>query len=356
MTPAQLAEDIERRNREAQAVFSVAAGDRTGLNPVVAEALASQQHASGQSPLTQIATQVAQQSVSQPASVGTPVINPNAPDPRVPVQAPDTESQPQSFADLIMQNDAVRLRNKEAFDRREKADKARLTIAAVTDALASLGNLVGTTQGAFSQPQTYQVPFVHEDAERARAEARNTANMLLRNDQSLRVAQMREDSANSASALRQALEEERTRRAQMNNDARVALAQENARLKGELYEKQHGYKTEEQEQKFADQKQIADDRNSTTLQAAGIRAGATKYAADKRAENSVGGYTTETTYQYEQDEYGNWRKVGETKTRGTGNGGGSTTTTTGSGSGSGKVKFNVGNDDKKKKGKKANLK
>lgn len=242
---------------------------------------------------------------------------------------PDTESQPQSFADLIMQNDAVRLRNKEAFDRREKADKARLTIAAVTDALASLGNLVGTTQGAFSQPQTYQVPFVHEDAERARAEARNTANMLLRNDQSLRVAQMREDSANSAAALRQALEEERTRRAQMNNDARVALAQENARLKGELYEKQHGYRTEEQDQKFADQKQIADDRNRTTLQAAGVRAGATKYAADKRAENSVGGYTKTETETVSRDEYGNVTGKSKTTTRSP-NGGPSTTTTTGS--------------------------
>lgn len=337
MTPAQLAEDIERRNREAQAVFSVAAGDRTGLNPVVAEALASQQHASGQSPLTQIATQVAQQSVSQPVPAQT--VNPTLPNrpngiiSERPMGVPDTESRPQSFADLIMQNNAVRLRNKEAFDRREKADKARLTIAAVTDALASLGNLVGTTQGAFSQPQTYQVPFVHEDAERARAEARNTANMLLRNDQSLRVAQMREESANSAAALRQALEEERTRRAQMNNEARADLARQNAEAKVNYAGVQQGYKSELEAQKQAGRETLAGINNASrekqTAMRVGVSAANNIRNNERMAANGggrVGGYTTETTIH--RDEYG--QETGRTTTRTPANGGPSTTTTTGS--------------------------
>lgn len=310
MTPAQLAEELERKLAE--------------ITPPPTEELApSTVTASGSRPVV-VTGQVGltQRAASVPSYTEQPAVG-----------VPDTESQPHSFADLIMQNDAVRLRNKEAFDRREKADRARLTIAAVTDALASLGNLVGTTQGAFSQPQTYQVPFVHEDAERARAEARNTANMLLRNDQSLRVAQMREESANSAAALRQALEEERTRRAQMNNDARVALAQENARLKGELYGTQHGYRTEEETQKQQGRMELQDSRNrqsdlnnrrSTATSAANNIRNNERMAAN--GGGRVGGYTTETTIH--RDEYG--QETGRTTTRTPANGGPSTTTTTGS--------------------------
>lgn len=352
MTPQQLAEELERKVVELAPPVSAPADGNVVTAPDAGLARPGQVTVAPpvQGPTGAATAPSGGLAGGLPFVAGQPAA---APAPAQ--QAPEVDTAPSSFADMIMQNDAVRLRNQEAFDRREKADRARLTLASITDALASLGNLVGTTQGSFNQPQTYQVPFVQKDVEDARAEARRYADLLMRNDQSLRLAQAREDAQDSAYALRQALEEERTRRAQLNNDARVALAQENARLKGELYEKQHGYRTEEQDQKFADQKQIADDRNRTTLQAAGVRAGATKYAADKRAENSVGGYTKTETETVSRDEYGNVTEKSKTTTKSP-NGGPSTTTTTGSASGSGKVKFNVGNDEKKKKGKKANLK
>lgn len=217
-------------------------------------------------------------------------------------QAPDVDTAPSSFADMIMQNDAVRLRNQEAFDRREKADRARLTLASITDALASLGNLVGTTQGSFNQPQTYQVPFVHEDAERARAEARNTANMLLRNDQSLRVAQMRKDSANSAAALRQALEEERTRRAQINNEAKADLETQKQEGRMELEKFKQGGRVS-LKQMDIDYKQNKDEMQAA-LDQQGIRISAGRLAEmvrhnqtiekirEKGGGGGVGGYET----------------------------------------------------------------
>lgn len=403
MTPAQLAEDIERRNREAQAVFRIANGE-TGMNPIVSEALRGAVEtlpspvaapASGNvvsAPSEKIDTtprrersEPLAEPVSAPGGLGT-VTNPSpaglargtapthvAPIPEpaatpagatIPLsgglagglpfvagqpeakpsapaqQAPEVETPSSSFYDMLMRNDAVRQNNKEAWDRREKADRARLAIASVTDALASLGNLVGTTQGAFNQPQTYQVPFVQQDVEAARAEARRYADLLERNDQSLRLAQAREDAANSAYALRQALEEERTRRAQLNNEARAALSAQNASQKADLYGVQHGYRTEEETQKQEGRMAVQESRNKQSdtnnrRTTATSRENTKDRIAAQQANGGggkVGGYTTETTIH--RDEYG--QETGRTTTRTPANGGPSTTTTSGSTSGSGK--------------------
>ena len=248
-------------------------------------------------------------------------------------QAPDVDTAPSSFADMIMQNDAVRLRNQEAFDRRERADRARLTLASITDALASLGNLVGTTQGSFNQPQTYQVPFVQKDVEDARAEARRYADLLMRTDQTLRLAQAREDAQDSAYALRQALEEERTRRAQLNNEARADLARQNAEAKVNYAGVQQGYRSELEAQRQAGRETLAGINNASREKQTAMRVGVS--AANNIRNNErmsatggrggVGGYTTETTIH--RDEYG--QETGRTTTRTPANGGPSTTTTTG---------------------------
>lgn len=298
MTPKQLAEDLERRSLEAGGVFA--------------------------EPALELAPTTDTEEGAAPVNITGKATAPS--------QAPEVDVEPSSFYDLIMRNDALRLANKDAFDRREKADKARTRIAAVSDAIASLGNLVGTTAGAFSQPQTYATPFVTEQVMQDRARARQMADYLQRNDQSLRIAQAREDAANGAAALRRELEEERTRRAQMNNEARAALSAQNASQKAGLYGVQHGYKTEEEAQKQEGRMAVQESRNRQSdinnRRSTGVSAANNIRNNERMAANGggrVGGYTTETTIH--RDEYGN--ETGRTTTRTPANGGASTTTTSG---------------------------
>ena len=71
-----------------------------------------------------------------------------------------------------------------------------------------------------------------EQVEADRARARQLADRIQASDQSIRLAKAREDMTNGTYALRQALEEEKTRRAQMNNEARADL--EGQRQEGRL--------------------------------------------------------------------------------------------------------------------------
>lgn len=245
------------------------------------------------------------------AAMAVPVV----PAPRVGAGVGDDVAE--SFYDMLVRNDAYRLANKDAFERNERANAARVRIAAVTDALASLGNLVGTTRGAFSQPQTYQTPFVTEQVDADRARARQLADRLQANEQTIRLTKAREDLATGAYALRQALEEERTRRAMLNNEARAALSAQNA-----------GQKSEQIAQQGAIRKEVAQMNNASAEKRTGITAGTSranaltrdafnrdKLEAQKNGEigssNGVGGYTTTTEYTY--DDLGH--KTGETKRR-----------------------------------------
>ena len=321
MTAAQLAEELENKR---DVIGSVLSEPTFALDPVTVSA---------QAPAPVVLTGKATAPETEPVDMNLRTPQPLAPvQEDAPVQAPDGVDRPESFYDLILQNDAYRLQNKEAFDRREKANKARTTIAAVSDALASLGNLVGTTHGAFSQPQTYSTPFVAEQVAQDRARARQMADYLQRNDQSLRLAQAREEAANGAAALRRELEEERTRRAQMNNLARAALSAQNASQKADLYGVQHGYRSEEEEQKQGNRMELQDSRNKQSdtnnrRTTATSRANTKNRIAAQQANGGggrVGGYTTETTIH--RDEYG--QETGRTTTRTPANGGASTTTTT----------------------------
>ena len=341
MTPQQLVDDLQKR----QALFDIAvsstdAAPVPGLNPVVAEALsngAPSAPAPSPNPVHSVAMGLAPKVAtdsSAPVKAASATPAPSAAKPVAPAPQVDTPAS-NSFYDMLLRNDAYRLQNKEAFERNEKANRARTTIAAVTDALASLGNLVGTTQGAFNQPQTYQTPFVTEQVEADRARARQLADRLLANDQTIRLTQAREDMTNGAYALRQALEEERTRRAQMNNVARSALSAQNASQKSDQIAQQG-----EIRERIVD-KQTASAEKRTGITAGTSRANALtrdafnrdKLEAQKNGEigssNGVGGYTTTTRYDY--DELGH--KTGETKTR-TPAGGPTTTTTTTTQSGS----------------------
>lgn len=249
--------------------------------------------------------------------------------PAIPAPQVDTPSS-NSFYDMLLMNDAYRLQNKEAFERNEKANKARTAIAAVTDALASLGNLVGTTQGAFSQPQTYQTPFVTEQVEADRKEARKLAQAIEDNDMSLRLTQAKYDAENGLYGSRLALEQAKTDRAMALALERAKLAEQNAGYKSELEGTKHGYRTDEIAQRGEIQKEVTQMRNEQsdlnnrratgTSAANNIRNNETKKEV---GSGNVGGYTTRTEIEY--DELGH--KVGETKTR-TREGGATTTTTT----------------------------
>jgi hypothetical protein len=232
---------------------------------------------------------------------------------------------------MILQNDAIRNKEKEDWERREKSDRARTTIAAVTDALASLGNLVGTTQGAFSQPQTYQTPFITEQVERDRALARSRADMLYNSDNNLRMAQARYDQQLANIDRQLAVQDKMTERELAKIQARAELAAANA-----------GYRSDQIAQQGDIRKDVARMNNESaerrTAKTAGVsRANALtrdafnrdKLEAQKNGEigsgsGGVGGYTTETNIEY--NDMG--QKVRETKSRTGANGNTTTTTTT----------------------------
>lgn len=332
----ELIDDLEKR----KALFDIAVKgtdlDEGGMNPLVADAIASAPPAqTGVAPSSEpgkvdVTLGGAFGGATIPFTPGTAAPSSASPKPVIP--APQVDAQGNSFYDMLLANDAYRQQNAESFERNERANKARTTLAAVTDALASLGNLVGTTQGAFSQPQTYQTPFVTEQVEADRARARALADRIQANDQTLRLAQAREEMTSGAYALKQALEEEKTRRAMENNAARAALAAQNAGYRSDLEGVKHGYRTDEETQKQAGRETIQTMRNQQSdinnRRSTGTSAANNIRTNDRIRETggggSVGGYTTTTQSEY--DELGH--KVRETKTRTGANGQTTTTTTT----------------------------
>lgn len=336
MTPQQLVDDLQKRQALFDAaVSSTDAAPVPGMNPLVAEALANGAtaataaspnavHSVAMGLAPKVATDSSAPVKAASAAPAPPVAKPVAPAPQV--DTPESSS----FYDMLLRNDAYRLANKEAFERNEKANRARTAIAAVTDALASLGNLVGTTQGAFSQPQTYQTPFVTEQVEADRKEARKLAQAIEDNDMSLRLTRAKYDAENGLYGSRLALEQAKTDRAMALALERAKLAEQNAGYKSELEGTKHGYRTDEIAQRGEIQKEVRqmineqsdlNNRRTTGTSAANnIRNNETKKEV---GSGNVGGYTTRTEIEY--DELGH--KVGETKTR-TREGGATTTTTT----------------------------
>ena len=312
-TTRELIDDLEKNRQAAQQLFNIAAPGTFDVPTIVEQAIAEQRPVpgtvtGGENPTVALGGAFHGATVPLPnvtvgqtthAKDSAPV--PGAPKPVIPAPQVDTP-ETNSFYDMLLRNDAYRLANQEAFERNEKANRARTTIAAVTDALASLGNLVGTTQGAFSQPQTYQTPFVTEQVEADRARARALADRIQANDQTLRLAKAREDLTNGTYALRKELEEEKTRRAQMNNEAKADLETQKQEGRMELEKFKQGGRVS-LKQMDIDYKQNKDEMQAA-LRQQGIRISAGRLSEmirhnqtiekirEKGGGGGVGGYET----------------------------------------------------------------
>lgn len=332
MTTQQLVDDLEKNRLAAQQLFNIASPGTFDVPTIVEQAIAEQRPApgtvtGGENPTVALGgafhgatVPLPNVTVGQTTSAKDSAPVPGAPKPVIPapqVDLPETGS----FYDMLLRNDAYRLANQETMERNEKANRARTRIAAITDALASLGNLVGTTQGAFSQPQTYQVPFVHEDAEKARAEARNTANMLLRNDQSLRLAERREDMANRGLdrqlVVQQAIADRQAAKSQADLELERERQKGKMELEGKRQEGRIDLKKMDLEYKGNKDQMLADLRARGINISAGRLAEMVRHnhAIEAIRENgggsgNVGAYTTYVEY----DEYGRvvkrWRVPG----------------------------------------------
>ena len=274
MTPQQLTEDLERRNLAAQQAFQALNAVSPGAGALAAETIANARAQQALGATGVVAPGAGAGLVSQAAF----------PTAQAPVSAPAVEKPAEKaaeavpvtqgssyFYDMLMQNDAMRQKGKEDYERREKADSARLRIAAVTDALASLGNLVGTTQGAFSQPQTYQVPFVYEDMEKNREKARQYADYLNRNDQSIRLQQMKDELSERSLDRQLAVQKEITERAMMNNASKLGIATQNNESKEKIAKMQDDTKRYTVDENNKTKKDVAEANNASRETVAAIR-------------------------------------------------------------------------------------
>ena len=298
--------------------------DRRGqMNPLVAEAIANQPAApTGVAP----SSEAGKADVTFGGALGGVTV-PLAPyDPSIVVDD-GTEGKKREdtygdyFYDLLVSNDAYRRANSEAFERNEKANKARARIAAVSDALSSLGNLVGTVYGAPNQEQTYQSPLVNERRKEDVERARKLAQAIQENEQGIRLTKAKIDAQQAVYDSQ--LEKERLK--YLNNLGLIAARGDETR---KTEEAKHGYRTEENEQKGEIQKDLTGMRNESAERRTAMSSGVSRANAAERNQISrdrleaqkngeigsnggVGGYTTQTTIQ--RDEFG--RETGRTTTR-----------------------------------------
>lgn len=144
-----------------------------------------------------------------------------------------------SFVNMLAQNEAYRKQQSSAWEKREKEARSRKTIAAVSDALSSLGNLVGTAYGAAPQQQTYQMPFITQQTEQDRAIARATADRIRATEQNLLASQASYDTKNPF-----ALERLRHQNKMEQIEAQSKATNDAIGLRGEESRKTEGMKQE----------------------------------------------------------------------------------------------------------------
>lgn len=228
------------------------------------------------------------------------------------VETPEQPAVP-SFASFLEQSEAFRRQQSEAWEKREKEASSRKTLAAVSDALSSLGNLVGTAYGAAPQRQTYQMPFVQQETEQERALARATAERLRNADQSYQMMLDRYAAQGELGDTRLAQEKERTNRALQVEGMRNA--REGVR---------QGAMTDRNNATIESRNRNTDVNAATRVKTTGMNNAsserrntetneARKAVAEIRAANggNVGGYTTETVIN--RNAYG--QETGRTTTR-----------------------------------------
>lgn len=238
--------------------------------------------------------------------------------------ATDTETPAEQrnarFLDLLMQNDDVRKTLSGNFEKREKEMRSRKAWAALSDGISTLGNLVGTSFGGFNQQQTYTMPFLHNQEEAYRELSNQTAARLRLNDYNLALAQAKAGATADPIALENLKHEhalsqiDRRGLYQLGTqDAITARNNASIESRNRNTDKNNATRTAVAAANNQTKKDIAEQNNATKKEIAEMR----------KDGGGVGGYTTQTTIEY--DELG--RKVGEKKTR-TGTSGATTTTTT----------------------------
>lgn len=226
--------------------------------------------------------------------------------------ASDATGQPASasFASLLAQNAAYRQQQSKAWEKREKEAKSRKTWAAISDALSSLGNLVGTGFGAANQPQTYQMPFVVKDIEADRALARATAERLRANDQALLSSQAKQDAKGDPLALLDARHQNTMREIAARGAVNSALETQKQQGRETLKDMYYKYKGD-YDKIQADLKRQGIQIQRERLDEAIRHNMAVEELREQYGGGNVGGYTTETTIN--RNEYG--QETGRTTTR-----------------------------------------
>lgn len=336
MTPQELAEDLDKR-LAAQQMLNLAAPGTFDVPTVVGQAIAEQEASrptvtlggafrGAEVPLPDV--KIPPGGGESPSAGATAPVNADvkpgteaAPAGKASsvTPAPSVDVEENLFLNMLLRNDAVRARNRDAYERREKSDRARLTLASLSDALSSLANLAGTTHGAFSQQQTYQVPVVYQDIEKNRSLARTYAEKLNENEQSINLMKAKLDATGNTYEKQLALEQAKTDRAMALALAREDLARQQAGWKSDLEKDKSDYRKEEETQKQAgrveihrmdnEQKDINNRRTTGTSAANNIRTNDTRKEV---GGGSVGGYTKTETKQVNRDDLGN--VLSETKT------------------------------------------
>lgn len=248
MTTAELIKDLDAK-RELVERAALAGTDSApgGMNPLVADALA-------QGPAYDPSNAVAP-SAAEPGAVDVSLggafrgakipFVPGVPAPSVPAGTEEEEAEDpvaKTFYDLMTHSEDYRKRASAAWERNERADKARRSLAAVSDALSSLGNLVGTVGGASNQTQTYQSPFVKDQVDADRKEYRTLAKSLQENEEGIRLAKMKLDAQQAAYDAQ--LEKEQVKL--QNTLAAIAARGEESRKTEGV---KHDYRAAENEQK-----------------------------------------------------------------------------------------------------------
>ena len=294
MTPA---EDLEKRILAAQQALNMApAGTPTIVEQAIAEQ--RQQEAGKASALPEGKTAVSlggafggakvpvdtallenpqrvldvQKHIDASKTDGLAGVAPVVPEATPKVKQEGEEDGPVNFyRDWLLKNEELAGRMRDEYERNEKSNKARTRIAAISDALSSLGNLVGTMYGAPSQVQTYQTPLVAEQAQTDREYARKMAQMLQTREQNILLQQAKDELAERNLDRQLQVQKEISDRAIRNNESKAGIATQNNETKYNIAKMQDDTKRYTTDENNKTKKEVADANNASRETVAAIR-------------------------------------------------------------------------------------